>query len=255
MRRRRRSGAHRGWFAVMGAVVKPLLYAVTRRDWRGLENIPPAGAVLVVANHVTVVDPLTLAHALYDGARRLPRFLAKAELFRVPLVGAVLRRSGQIPVYRQTRDAMNALREAHAALDAGECVVIYPEGTCTRDPDGWPMLGKTGVARLALAHDVPVVPVATWGAHRILPYGSKRPRLGRRVLVHVLVGEPIDLRAYRAAEPTRELERQVTDRIMRRVTELLAAIRGESPPDHFFDPRAAASRTETAVPPAAEVQR
>ena len=122
----------------------------TKPTWRGLENIPREGGVIIVANHVTILDPVTLAHAIYDGVRRTPSFLAKSELFKVPVLGALLRKAGQIPVYRRTRDAVNSLRDAEAALVAGECVVIYPEGTCTRDPNGWPMVAKTGVARLVL---------------------------------------------------------------------------------------------------------
>ncbi|MBX6371989.1 MAG: 1-acyl-sn-glycerol-3-phosphate acyltransferase [Acidothermus sp.] len=237
---RARPGPHRGWFALMGAVVKPALYAVTRREWRGLENVPSSGPVLVVANHVTVVDPLTLAHALYDGARRMPRFLAKAELFDVPFVGMVLRRSGQIPVYRSTREAPDSLREAEAALRAGECVVIYPEGTCTRDPDGWPMIGKSGVARLALTCDVPVIPAANWGAHEILRYKSRKVHLFPRKRIQVLFGPPVDLSAYRSVDPTREVLREVTDLLMRRVAHLLGEIRGLEPPAQLFDPRASA---------------
>jgi 1-acyl-sn-glycerol-3-phosphate acyltransferase len=232
-----RPGEHRRWFALIAAVVKPPLYAFTRRDWRGMDHIPATGGAIVVANHVTVLDPLTLAHAVYDGSRRLPRYLAKAELFDVPVLRAVLRRAGQIPVYRRTRDAAASLRDARAAVAAGECVVIYPEGTCTRDPDGWPMVAKTGVARLALATGAPVIPLAHWGAHEILRYRSKRVHLWPPKQVHVLAGPPIDLSAYAAVEQTNEVLREVTDLLMGRVTELLADIRGEVPPPRFYDPR------------------
>ena len=231
-----RPGQHRQWFRVLSAVVKPFLYVLTRREWHGLENIPRQGGVIVVANHVTVIDPLTLAHPLYDGARRIPRYLAKSELFTVPVVGWLLRKGGQIPVYRRSRDAANSLREAEAAVAAGELVVIYPEGTCTRDPDGWPMASKTGVARLALACGVPVVPVAHWGAHRILGYHSKRPRLFPPKLVLAIAGPPVDLSKYQGVEPTNDVLREVTDLLMTRVKDLLGELRDETPPSGFYVP-------------------
>ena len=240
----------RWWFTCVAAIVKPFLYACTRRDWRGMDNIPRSGGVLLVANHVTVADPLTLAHAVYDGARRLPRYLAKAEIFTVPVVGSVLRKAGQIAVYRRTRDAANSLREAEAALAAGGCVIIYPEGTCTRDPDGWPMASKTGVARLALASGVPVVPVAHWGAHRILGYKSKRPHPFPPKVISVLAGPPVDLAAYVEAAgaegaPSNELLREVTDLLMNKVKDLLGEIRGETPPDTFYISGATGADDET----------
>lgn len=243
-----RQGQHRRWFGLLAIVVKPFLYAFTRRDWRGIENIPREGGVIVVANHVTVLDPFTLAHAMYDGARRIPRFLAKAELFKVPVVGWLLHNAGQIAVYRRSREAANSLRDAEAALAAGELIIIYPEGTCTRDPNGWPMVSKTGVARLALSCDVPVVPVAHWGAHQILGYRSKRVHLFPPKLVQAIAGAPVDLSKYRGVEPTNDVLREITDLLMARVKELLGELRGEIPPPGFFVPSSA-----TAAPAAASV--
>lgn len=248
----RRKGARTGhggfWYRLVVVVLKPLLYAFTRRDWRGGNRVPREGGVLIVANHASVIDPVTLAHFLHDSSRRYARFLAKAELFKVPFVGMVLRRTGQIPVYRRTRDAAAALRDGVASLQAGECVVIYPEGTCTRDPAGWPMVAKTGVARLALTAGVPVIPLAHWGARDILPYRSKVPRLLPPHRIHVLVGEPVDLSAYAGREQDNALLKEVTDLLMRRVTELLGEIRGEEPPARPYDPAAARAAKATAAP-------
>lgn len=238
-----RPGQHRRWFTFVANIVKPFLYALTRHEWRGFDQVPRQGGVLVVANHVTVIDPFTLAHACYDGARRLPRFLAKSELFTVPVAGALLRKAGQIPVYRRSREAANSLRDAETALGAGELVIIYPEGTCTRDPDGWPMASKTGVARLALATDAPVIPVAHWGAQRILGYRSKRVHLFPRKLVQAAAGVPVDLSKYRGLEPTNEVLREVTDLLMTRVKELLGELRGETPPSGFYVSSSAAETT------------
>jgi 1-acyl-sn-glycerol-3-phosphate acyltransferase len=235
----RRPGKHRGWFAMVATVVKVFLYSVTRHEWQGVENIPRDGGVILVANHVTVVDPLTLAHAVYMGAHRLPRFLAKSELFKVAPIRFLLERAGQIPVYRGSRDAALSLRDADAAVRDGECVIIYPEGTCTADPELWPMVAKTGVARLALSTGAVVVPVANWGAHKILAHHEKRPHLFPRKLIKVNVGAPIDLSAYAGAAQTPDLLREVTDLLMGRVTELLAEVRGEKAPAAPYDPRSA----------------
>jgi 1-acyl-sn-glycerol-3-phosphate acyltransferase len=239
--KRPRTGKHLGWFHVPAGIAKPFLWAFTRPKWRGLENIPAEGGVIIVANHVTILDPITLAHAVYDGARRTPSFLAKSELFKVPIVGSLLRKSGQIPVYRRTRDAVNSLREAEAAVAEGECVIIYPEGTCTRDPDGWPMLAKTGVARLVLSSGVPVIPVAHWGTQAILRYRSKRLHPFPPKRVEAVAGAPVDLSRYRGVEPTNDVLREITDLLMTRVTELLGEIRGETPPATFFEAKPASA--------------
>ena len=234
-----RPGRHRGWFRLLAFMVKPWLWALTKPRWRDMENIPRSGGVIIVANHVTVVDPLTLAHAMYDGARRLPRYLAKVELFKSPVIGWLLRKGGQIPVYRRTREAANSLRDAESAVAAGELVIIYPEGTCTRDPDLWPMASKTGVARLALACDAPVIPVAHWGAHRILGYKSKKPSLVPRKNVQAIAGKPFDMSPYRGKEPTNEVLREITDALMTEVKNLLGELREETPPAGFYVPSAA----------------
>jgi 1-acyl-sn-glycerol-3-phosphate acyltransferase len=241
-----RPGKNGRWFQLLAGIVKPFLWSFTRPDWHALDTVPAQGGVLLVANHVTVLDPLTLSHAVYDGAHRMPRFLAKSEIFAVPVIGYLLRRGGQIPVYRRTRDARTSLRDAETALRDGECVIIYPEGTCTADPQGWPMVSKTGVARLAMAGDAPVIPVAHWGAHRILGYHEKRPHLFPRKRIQVIAGEPIDLSRYRGVDLTPDLLREITDLMMSRVAALLGELRGEKPPPRPYDPR------EHAEPEAAE---
>src|SRR6201999_3469291 len=113
---------------------------------------------IIVTNHVSHVDPFSVAKLILD-AGRVPRFLAKDSIFTVPAVGWAMRAMGHIPVRRDTIDAAHALDAAVKALRAGKVIVIHPEGTVTRDPDGWPMNGRTGAARLALlAPDVPVIP-------------------------------------------------------------------------------------------------
>ncbi|MFS3128900.1 lysophospholipid acyltransferase family protein [Nocardioides sp. Bht2] len=228
----------RGWGFVIGAgILKPLLYATTKRRWLDGTKIPATGGCVVVVNHMTHVDPLTTAHFVYDHGR-LPRYLAKAGLFDVRVLGTFLRGVGQIPVARLTNEAAGAYDAAVAAVEAGECVVIYPEGTITRDPELWPMTGKTGAARIALATGCPVIPVAHWGAQQLLAPYAKRPSLFPRKLVTYQVGDPIQLDDLRAKPISPEVIHQATDRIMDAITELLAGLRGEEPPAVRFDPRA-----------------
>jgi 1-acyl-sn-glycerol-3-phosphate acyltransferase len=210
-------------------LLRPLMVLITRRDWRGAEQLPASGGLVVCANHLSRLDPLTLAHFLVD-AGRPPHFLAKKELFATPVVGTVLRRAEQIPVQRGTGDAREALQAAVGAVRSGRCVVVYPEATLTRDPELWPMAGKSGAARIALTTGCPVVPVAQWGPQRILfPY-SKRPRLFPRRTVHLLAGPPVDLHDLRGRPIDVPLLQQATLRIMRDVTGLLEQLRGEAAP-------------------------
>jgi 1-acyl-sn-glycerol-3-phosphate acyltransferase len=101
------------------------------------------------------------------------------------------------------------------------------------------MVGKTGVARLALTTGAPVIPVAHWGAQVILPYGSTRPHLIPRHLVRMLAGPPVDLSAYRGQPLGREVLRGATAAVMADITGLLAQLRGKEPPAVPFDPAAA----------------
>ena len=192
----------------------------------------------MVTNHVSHLDPLTLAHFLIDNGR-LPRFLAKESVFRVPVLGHILDRCGQIRVYRETRDAGRSLQDAVAAVEGGECVVVYPEGTITRDPDLWPMRGKTGAARMALATGCPVVPVAQWGAQEVLePYG-KRLHVRPRRTVRVQAGPTVPLDDLREVPLTPAVVATATERVMAAITTELQKLRGGTPPPQRFDPRVA----------------
>ncbi|BCJ54645.1 hypothetical protein Asp14428_61200 [Actinoplanes sp. NBRC 14428] len=161
------------WLAV--AIVLPALKVLTKRRWYGLENLPPGGGVIVTPNHMSQFDPLLVAHPIY-AAGRWPRFLAKASIWKIPFVGFMLRKTEQIPVERGSVEAVKSLDSLIEAIREGGVVVIYPEGTTTRDPQLWPMRGKTGAARLALVTGAPVVPMATWGRSRCTTYGPRRSR-------------------------------------------------------------------------------
>jgi len=234
-RRPRRIGF---WYRLAAVVLRPLLMVLTKRDWRGAEHLPPTGGVVVVVNHVSHIDPLIFAHFLFDNGR-LPRYLAKEVLFRVFFVGQVLRGAKQIPVYRESADASRAYSAAVDAVRAGECVAIYPEATLTRDPARWPMVGKTGAARVALETGAPVIPIAQWGPQELLPPYAKRPRLLPRKTMHLRAGPPVDLSDLAGRPIDGPLLREVTERLMAAITSLLEEIRGEQAPVTRFDPRSA----------------
>jgi 1-acyl-sn-glycerol-3-phosphate acyltransferase len=233
VRRRVRIGF---WYRLVAVVVRPLLRIFTTRDWRGQDNVPATGGIIVVSNHVSEIDPLTVGDYLLSLGRP-PRFLAKKELWRSAPLRWIVEGAKQIPVDRNTIDAAKALSAAVAALDSGECILIYPEGSATRDPDLWPMRPHTGAARLALMSGAPVIPVAQWGPQVVLPYKARRPKLLPRQKMSVLAGPPVDLSAYAGKPLTVELLRDASETIMRAVATLLVELRGGTPPQSFYDPR------------------
>ena len=222
------------WIRFCVAVIYPLDGLIFRIRFRHLDRmVPPGQGVIVAVNHLSQVDTVVMARLVWQSGR-IPRFMIKGGVFGWPIVGRIMTGAGQIPVHRGTTDAAASLRDAAAALERGEAVVIYPEGTTTKDPANWPMQGKTGVGRLVLlSPDTPVVPVAQWGPHR---RGISVRRLGRRRTAHALVGEPMDLSRYRGRESTPELQREITDLIMIAIRDQVAELRGEQPPTRFHVP-------------------
>lgn len=238
----RRLQERKGWaFGFCVGLVEPVLLLITKRRWKGGENIPSTGGCVLAVNHVSHVDPFTFAHFVYASGR-IVRFLAKAELFGLPVLGRIVRSAGQIPVYRLTTDASVSFTAAVEAVRADKCVVVYPEGTITRQPELWPMTGKTGAARIALSSGVPVIPIAQWGAQDILAPYAKRLRLLPRKTISMTAGRPVDLDDLRAAPLSPEVLREATDRIMDAVTALLEDIRCERAPAERFDPKTAGVR-------------
>ncbi|HET9729593.1 MAG TPA: lysophospholipid acyltransferase family protein, partial [Acidimicrobiia bacterium] len=153
----------------------------------GLEHVPRDGAVILASNHVSYLDPLTLAWVADRRGRHI-RYLAKAELFEKRGLGPLLRAAHQIPVQRGREQNGGALAAAIAALARGECVGVFPEGTISQDLE--PMRGKSGTARLAQAAHAPIVPVGLWGSHRILTKG-RRPHWQWGVAQTAVIGEPL----------------------------------------------------------------
>lgn len=226
-------------FWLLGAIVVPLVGWFARIEIRGAERMPREGAYVMAPNHHSEIDPLTVAVATWRMGRA-PRFLAKESLFRVPVLGAAMRATKMVPVSRG-RQGSQALRQAEILIENRTGVIVYPEGTLTRDPDLWPMRGKSGAVRIALAGDLPVIPVAHWGEQAIMPrYGKLRIFPPRR-RVTFLVGEPVDLSDLRTtgerdAKAERQAIEEATRRVMDAVTGLLADLRGEEAPQERWDP-------------------
>jgi 1-acyl-sn-glycerol-3-phosphate acyltransferase len=229
----------RGWaFGVAVPIVKPTLLAAASRTWIDGEKIPESGGCILVFNHISHIDPLLAAHFVYDHGR-LPRYLAKSGLFKNRALAGFLTAAGQIPVERLSATAIGAYDAAVAAVRNGECVVVYPEGTLTRDPELWPMTGKSGAARIALETGCPVIPVGQWGAHELLPPYSARPKLFPRKRIVMKTGDPVDLSDLMAQPRSVDVIRAATDRIMAALTAIVEELRGETAPAERYDPRKA----------------
>jgi 1-acyl-sn-glycerol-3-phosphate acyltransferase len=223
-------------FAVLAGVARPLMNILMAKKWEGTDKLP-AGGFIAAPNHCTEIDPIVVGHMLYN-MKRPPHFLAKAGLFKAPVLGSLLRATNQIPVERSTTGANRSLQAAQEVVDAGGAIIIYPEGTLTRDPDLWPMKGHTGAARLAIQTGAPVVPIAHWGAQEVFPRYAKRLHVFPRKTSRILVGEPVDLSAFQGRPLDRATLVEATDIIMGAITELLATLRREEPPRERWDPAA-----------------
>ena len=214
----------------------PLLFGRLRltgevpQEWR-------SGPLLLAVNHIGDFDTLVVGVALHRAGLR-PRFLVKHGVLDTPVIGPLLERCGAIRVERGTDLAPHALRVTEVALAAGGHVVAYPEGRIGLTPDGWPERGRTGLARMALAADVPVIPVSQWGAHEVLQYrtdwGKVRTlvtSLWRQPALQVHLGAPVyfeDLRPGRLGDAHR-----ARTRIAAALTRGLAPLRAGEPTDRI----------------------
>jgi 1-acyl-sn-glycerol-3-phosphate acyltransferase len=189
--------------------------------------VPPSGPLIVAGNHLSYLDPFAHAYFVVRAGRR-PRFLAKRELFDNRLVGMALRGARQIPVDRGTGDR-SSLDDAARALEAGEVVVIYPEGTsATTNPDFSPGPGKTGAVRLSIATGVPILPVATWGGQYVWRKdGRQNLAFGRPIWLRA--GEPLDIRRRTGPDPDPAAVRALTDELMAELASLVDGLRARYP--------------------------
>ncbi|WP_445165692.1 lysophospholipid acyltransferase family protein [Mycolicibacterium sp. Dal123E01] len=198
-------------------IMGPLLALLGRPKVEGLEHVPSSGPVILASNHLAVADSFYLPLVV---SRRIT-FLAKSEYFTGTGISGFFNRwfytaAGQVPIDRSGADAAQAaMTTAERVLKRGKLLGMYPEGT--RSPDGRLYKGKTGLARLALETQVPVIPVAMIGTDVVNPPGSKMWRFGR---VTVRFGKPMDFSRFDGLAGNRFIERAVIDEVMYELMEL-----------------------------------
>ncbi|MCR2763643.1 1-acyl-sn-glycerol-3-phosphate acyltransferase [Microbacterium sp. zg.B48] len=224
-------------FWPLSAIVVPLVSLLARIEIIDGHKLPRQGPYVLAPSHSTEFDPLIVAVAVWRLGRG-PRFMVKESLFKVPVLGWALRATGMVPVARSSSAA--AARATIAASEQlvgnGAGVIVYPEGTLTRDPDLWPMRGKTGAARLALADGIPLIPMAHWGAQEILPRYGKLSLWPLRRRVRVIIGDPVDLSDLAAAPAQPAVLTAATDRLMNAIAALQSQLRGEPAPAKRWNP-------------------
>lgn len=220
-------------------VLRPFLGALTRVHFKDEEELPGEGFILA-QNHLSYMDPLVVAYQL--GIRGYEvRFLAKAELFKIPVLGALLTRWGMVPVDRRAGKGKDSLIAAESTLESGGVIAVYPEGTITKDPAFWPMKMKTGIARLALQSGKPIIPIVQWGTQDMLDRSSLRLRLKRTdILMRALPA--VDLSDLNQDPEDREAVHTAMQRISEQITRGVADLRAEKAPDDNWDPK------ETPIP-------
>jgi len=233
--RRRRREKTLLWHAI-AALCLPLLTMMARFPVIDGEKLPKTGAFILAPNHYSEIDPVIMGRFMWK-LGRVPRFLAKASVFRVPVLGAVLRWSGQIPVEREGRGRSDApLKAAQQLVDRELAVIIYPEGSLTRDPDLWPMRGKSGAVRMALQAGVPIIPAAHWGTQQIMARYSKKISFFPRKTIYCKIGDPVDLSDLAGRPLDQATLNEGTERVMAAIAGLLGDLRGETPPPERWDP-------------------
>lgn len=242
-------------FWPMAGIALPIMYGMTRYRFTSESRLPAEGPCIVAPNHMSEIDPIAVGVSIWR-LGRLPHFMAKASLFRIPIIGSILRWSGQIPVERSGRASVDpkgtknttprnsSLEAARQIISQESVVIVYPEGTLTRDPKLWPMRGKPGAVRLALEHGLPLYPLAHWGVQELMPRYGRGIKPFPRKTVHINVGPPLDLSEFEGKPLTSELLTQATDKLMAEIARLLGELRGETPPLSRWNP-ADHQQTET----------
>lgn len=209
-------------------VFHPYFKTFVRLQYSGGDNLPQHDGAILACNHLSKFDPINIGYAF--GVRGVEvHFMAKAELFRIPLLGPLLTKWGMVPVERGAGKASNSLYQAQKALEEGQKIGVFVEGTLTRDPDFWPMQGKTGAARLALDSGAPLLPVVQWGTQNVMERYQSRLRL-KETVVHVALLPPIDLSDLPQDSADRQAVQEATRRLLEAMRDGLAGIRGETPP-------------------------
>lgn len=213
----------------------PIFGAMVKLRIREGSKLPASGPFILSPNHYSEIDPIVMGVVVWK-LRRTPRFLAKASLFRVPALGWLMRFTGQIPVERDASAQLGQpLQAAKLLTDRNQGVIVYPEGTLTKDPELWPMRGKSGAIRMALEQNIPLYPAAHWGTQHWMGRYAKKIRFFPRTTIDAVVGEPFDLSEYQGKTLTRELLEEATDKLMQEIARLAGSLRGETPPTVLHD--------------------
>ncbi|WP_314095679.1 lysophospholipid acyltransferase family protein [Microbacterium foliorum] len=225
-------------FWPLAAIIVPIVSLIAKIRIRGGEKLPQDGAYVLAPNHYSEFDPLIVAVAVWR-IGRAPRFMAKESLFRVPVLGAALRATGMIPVARSSSAAAakQTLKQSAELVEHRRGVIVYPEGTLTRDPDLWPMRGKSGAVRLALTDGIPLIPMAHWGAQEIMGRYQKGLSLWPlRKRVEVVIGDPVDVSDLQGRAGEASALNEATTRLMNAITVLLEELRDEKAPAERWNP-------------------
>lgn len=223
-------------FWALAVLLLPVMNLAAKYEIEGREKFPRSGSFVLAPNHYTEIDPVVMGIVSWK-LGRLPRFLAKGSLFKVPVVGWVLRKAGQVPVERGGSLRGNGpVQAAHALVEQGRMIVVYPEGSLTRDPDLWPMRGKTGAVRIALEQGIPVIPAAHWGSQQLMGRYSKKISIFPRKRIRVKIGDPVDLSEFNGRSLDTATLNEATAVVMDAVTALLEDLRGEKAPAVRWNP-------------------
>lgn len=207
--------------------IKPLRY----------KHLPKKTGYVLVGNHCTNLDGVGMAYFGFWWLKRMPHFLAKEAIFRVPVLGWTLLKLGQVPIFRDGKNRNDEpLRAAIHYLKAGQVLVMYPEGTLTRDPNMWPMRGKPGAVRMALEAGVPVYPFGQWGTEEVAPQYTNEFKPSPFKKMRIIIGDEVNLDKFRGHKTTQEEQIEATQIVMKEITKLVEELRGEKAPDELFDP-------------------
>jgi len=204
------------WF-MKNLIAGPLLLTLFRPRVHGRDNVPARDAAIVVSNHLSFIDSVFLPLVL----KRRISFLAKSDYFTGTGIKGWFTRlffqaTGQVSIDRSGGKASEAsLNAGLEVLGRGELLGIYPEGT--RSPDARMYRGRTGVARMVLEADVPLIPVAMIGTDKVMPIGARFPRIHR---LDIVIGKPLDFSRFHGMEGDRFVLRSVTDEIMYELNKL-----------------------------------
>lgn len=225
---------------IIAALVLPIFGAMVKLRIRPGSVLPAQGPFILSPNHYSEIDPIVMGVVVWK-LRRTPRFLAKASLFKVPGLAWLLRFTGQIPVEREAGARLGEPLKAAALLaERGQGVIVYPEGTLTKDPDLWPMVGKSGALRMALEQGIPLYPAAHWGTQHLMGRYAKKIRVFPRTTIDAVIGQPLDLSRFHGKPVTREILAEATEILMKEISALVGELRNEKPPATLFDPSKAA---------------